>query len=141
MSISYEEALGTLQSMFGDQWTRDDLDTVLRHHQGHMENTVDMILRHGDGSPQALLKQIEEGIDPRAQAVEADEQLARQLSQPGRPAPTSSSSGSAAPAPASKAKKGRGTPTILPDDFLRLPNGARFTSNQMSDDEALARML
>lgn len=133
MSISYEEALETLQSMFGEKWTRDDLDTVLRHHQGHMENTVDMILRHGDGSPESLLDQIEQGIDPRAQTTEADEQLARQLSQSGR-----TPSG----VPGSKTK-GRGTPTILPDDFLRLPNGQRFSSssNAMSDDEALARML
>lgn len=130
MSISYEEALETLQSMFGEKWTRDDLDTVLRHHQGHMENTVDMILRHGDGSPEKLLRQIEQGIDPRAQAVEADEALARQLSQSGRPP---------AGTPGSKTK-GRGTPTILPDDFLRLPNGTGFTPN-LSDDEALARML
>ena len=96
-----------------------------------MENTVDMILRHGEGSPESLLKQIEEGIDPQAQVVEADEALARQLSQAGRSAP------SAAPQ-----KKGRGTPTILPDDFLRLPPGVAVAApNQMSDDEALARML
>lgn len=133
MSISYEEALETLQSMFGDKWTRDGLDTVLRHHQGHMENTVDMILRHGDGSPEALLKQIEEGIDPRAQTAAMDEALARQLSQSAQ-APTATGT-------TSSKKKGRGTPTILPDDFLRLPNGANFSSNQMSDDEALARML
>lgn len=131
MSISYEEALETLQSMFGDKWTRDGLDTVLRHHQGHMENTVDMILRHGDGTPEALLKQIEEGIDPRAQTAAMDEALARQLSQPGRAPSTGASS----------KKKGRGTPTILPDDFLRLPNGMNTASNQMTDDEALARML
>lgn len=34
MSISYEEALATLQSMFGETWSREDLDTVLRHKQG-----------------------------------------------------------------------------------------------------------
>ena len=131
MSISYEEALETLQSMFGDKWTRDGLDTVLRHHQGHMENTVDMILRHGEGSPEVLLNQIEEGIDPRAQTAAMDEALARQLSQSVR-TPTSAGG---------KKKTGRGTPTILPDDFLRLPNGMSFSTNQMSDDEALARML
>ena len=130
MSISYEEALETLQSMFGDKWTRDNLDTVLRHHQGHMENTVDMILRHGDGSPEMLLKQIEEGVDPQAQAQEIDAALARQLSQAGQQPRSSSSK-----------KTGRGTPTILPDDFLRLPNGMQASSNQLSDDEALARML
>lgn len=40
MSLSYEEALATLQSMFGDQgYTAQDLDAVLRHFGGHMENT------------------------------------------------------------------------------------------------------
>jgi len=34
MSISYEEALSTLQAMFGAPWTQDSLDTVLRHFQG-----------------------------------------------------------------------------------------------------------
>lgn len=130
MSIGYEEALETLQAMFGEKWTRDDLDTVLRHHQGHMENTVDMILRHGDGEPTVLLEQIEQGVDPRAQTAEMDAALARQLSQSGRP-PTSPS----------KPQTGRGTPTILPDDFLRLPNGMQNSSSQLVDDEALARML
>ena len=34
MSISYEEALSTLQAMFGEPWTRESLDAVLRHFQG-----------------------------------------------------------------------------------------------------------
>jgi len=101
-----------------------------------MENTVDMILRHGDGTPESLLKQIEDGVDPQAQVVEADEALARQLSQSGI-----RGGGGGGPTQQTQ-KKGRGTPTILPDDFLRLPPGiAPVTSNQMSDDEALARML
>lgn len=138
MSIGYEEALETLQSMFGDKWTRDGLDTVLRHHQGHMENTVDMILRHGDAPPEALLEQIQRGIDPRAQSAAMDEALARQLSQSGRGATTSTAAATSSTKP-----RGRGTPTILPEEFLRLPNGMNFASNnnQMSDDEALARML
>ena len=36
MSISYEEALSTLQAMFGEPWTRETLDTVLRHFQGYV---------------------------------------------------------------------------------------------------------
>ena len=36
MSISYEEALSTLQAMFGEPWTRESLDTVLRHFQGYV---------------------------------------------------------------------------------------------------------
>jgi hypothetical protein len=36
MSISYEEALSTLQAMFAEPWTRENLDAVLRHHQGYV---------------------------------------------------------------------------------------------------------
>lgn len=139
MSISYEEALSTLQSMFGEPWTRDTLDSVLRHHQGHMENTVDQILRYGDRDPQALVDALQAGIDPEASAVTQDEALARQLAQEGR-ATSKKSSGD---------KKGRGTPTTLPPDFLRIPSGKESTTSvksatpatQMDSDEALARML
>jgi hypothetical protein len=139
MSISYEEALSTLQSMFGEPWTRDTLDSVLRHHQGHMENTVDQILRYGGKDPQALVDQLQAGIDPEASAVNQDEALARQLAQEGRAA-------SASRKP-SGAKKGRGTPTVLPPDFLRIPSGqaqapaSATPATQMDSDEALARML
>jgi hypothetical protein len=142
MSISYEEALSTLQSMFGEPWTRDTLDSVLRHHQGHMENTVDQILRYGDRDPQALVDALQAGVDPEASAVTQDEALARQLAQEGRAT-------SSTPSGASGAKKGRGTPTALPPDFLRIPSRQASTTpmasatpaTQMDSDEALARML
>lgn len=137
MAISYEEALATLQAMFAEPWTRQSLDAVLRHEKGHMENTCDLILNHGDKDPQILVDRLKAG-GPEPQ-VAMDEQLARQLTAP----PRSSSN-----------QKGRGTPTTLPDDFLRLP-GFRPTrsrtsrtsttstaaSGQPMDDEALARML
>ena len=52
MSITYEEALGTLTAMFSD--------TVLRHFEGHMENTVDAVLTHGDANPQDLVQRLEQ---------------------------------------------------------------------------------
>jgi hypothetical protein len=55
-----------------------------------------------------------------------DEALARQLSRQGF--------GSNAP---SSSRTGKGKPTTLPEDFLRVPGGV----NSISDDEALARML
>jgi hypothetical protein len=149
MSISYEEALSTLQSMFGEPWTRDTLDGVLRHHQGHMENTVDQILRYGDRDPQALVDALAAGIDPEASAVTQDEALARQLAQEGR-STTSSRSKPSTSGGSSGAKKGRGTPTALPSDFLRIPSAQASTAptaasttptTQMDSDEALARML
>ena len=144
MSISYEEALSTLQAMFGDSWTRQLLDTVLRSQQGHMENTVDLILRHGDQDPQILIQQIQSGVDPQQTLTANDEALARQLSQQTAAATavtTSPAVNTAAPTSSSvsdtASRQTRGTPARLPDDFLRLPSMVR----NMSDDEALARML
>lgn len=95
-----------------------------------MENTVDLILRHGNGDPQILVDQLESGIDPRQNSVAVDEELARQLSQ-GR------DDSNSAPAPD---RSGKGWPTTLPEDFLRVP-GVAPGANSFNDDEALARML
>lgn len=155
MSISYEEALGTLTSMFGDPWTQDSLDTVLRHYKGHMENTVDAVLQHGDGDPQDLIKQLQSGGTPGGADTAMDEAIARQMAQQerggrGRRTATTSTTTTqrtpqqpAAPAPTATPKpKGHGTPTELPPDFLRIP-GAPIpaSSSTMDTDEALARML
>jgi hypothetical protein len=135
--------------MFGEPWTRDTLDSVLRHHQGHMENTVDQILRYGDRDPQALVDALQAGIDPEASSVTQDEALARQLAQEGRSTSRSKPSSGSGQA-SGGAKKGRGTPTALPPDFLRIPSGQTSTTTpmasatpatQMDSDEALARML
>lgn len=155
--ISYEEALSTLTSMFGPPWTKDHLDTLLRHFKGHMEDTVDAILGHGDGDPDVLVARLKATPD-----ISRDEALARQLVSeeslrsnyednvpklssmspfPGsstvrnRPPVTSTSSQASPPK-----KKGIGTPTDLPSDFLRIP-GREYKNNSMSEDEALARML
>ncbi|KAG7367597.1 CUE domain containing protein [Nitzschia inconspicua] len=135
MSISYEEALATLQAMFGDPWTREALDAVLRHEKGHMENTCELILQHGDNDPQILVERLKSG-GPEPQ-VAMDEQLARQL------AAQSSSAGRGG-----TNLRGRGTPTRLPNDFLRLPGykptasaAAGATPAAAMDDETLARML
>ena len=134
MSITYEDALATLQSMFADPWNRDSLDYVLRNQKGHMENTVDLILRHGDKDPQILIDQLEAGINPSQTAVAADEALARQLSQQQQQQQAPSVS------PPSRATGGKGKPTTLPEDFLRVP-GIAPGGSTVVDDEALARML
>ena len=88
MTISYEEALTTLQSMFSPQgYTKQQLDTVLRHFGGHMENCVDCILSHGDGSPEELIRKLSTSNIPTAAGggsannnnIDADAELARQL--------------------------------------------------------------
>jgi hypothetical protein len=134
MSITYEEALATLEAMFGEPWTREKLDAVLRHEKGHMENTCDRILNHGAKDPQILVDRLKTaGPEPQ---VAIDEELARQLGSGGS---------AAAPRPA---QKGRGTPTELPPDFLRIPGykstaaaAMASSSGAAMDDATLARML
>lgn len=84
MTITYEEALSTLQSMF-TSYTPQQLDAVLRHHNGHMENTVETILGH-QGTPEELTERLKRGLisGDRARGaggtnIDADEELARQL--------------------------------------------------------------
>ena len=141
MAITYEEALATLEAMFGDPWTRETLDAVLRHEKGHMENTCDRILSHGEKDPQALVNALQH-------QPALDEMLAQQQQQQ-QPSPPSSIE--AVPKPS------RGTPTELPEDFLRVPgfkyprsSGRRGGTSgaaagggaaTVMDDETLARML
>mmetsp|Transcript_9581 Transcript_9581/g.12667 ORF Transcript_9581/g.12667 Transcript_9581/m.12667 type:complete len:261 (-) Transcript_9581:55-837(-) len=140
MSISYEEALATLEGMFGEQWSRDNLDTVLRNQNGHMENTVDLILSHGERSPSILIDKLNAGEDPRASSIDADAELARQLANPTRVAAVSGAQTPPPPAPSQTGR--RGTPTELPPDFLRISSQPTTTgTDQMESDEALARML
>lgn len=79
MSITYEEALSTLMTMFGPPWTDRTLDAVLRHHDGHMENTVESVLSHGNKDPQLLLIELRNlKLDIENQKAD-DEKLAREL--------------------------------------------------------------
>ena len=141
MSITYEEALSTLQNMFGEPWNRDTLDTVLRHQKGHMENTVDMILRHGNKDPDILIDQIENGVDPIQSVTAADEQLARQLAQQTMPLSANTSIPRNISSENERVHVGKGKSTTLPEDFLRPPGYTPGMTNSVSDDEALARML
>lgn len=78
--ITYEEALSTLNSMFGEPWTQTHLESVLRHFEGHMENTVETILTHGDGEPDALISRLLNKGSGVAD-LSTDEALARQLAE------------------------------------------------------------
>ena len=162
--------------MFGAPWTQQTLGAVLRHFKGHMENTIEAILAHGDGSPMALVNRLRGGDDMSnsMSMQESDEAFARRLAASSSTASSSSSSSSSAagagalPASSSKnngtPKKGRGNPTTLPPDFLRIPgrsypdsgstnSGIRQDvvnqnqpnsppqTQQMLADEQLARML
>ena len=129
MTISYEEALSTLQAMFGETWNTEALDSVLRHFEGHMENTIEAILNHGSRSPDALIAK----LDPsNNNSTDFDEDLARQLAREDQPR-------SATTRAAGTISTARGTPTELPPEFLRIP-GYSIPST-VSADEQLARML
>lgn len=114
---------------------------------------MEAILAHGDGDPQALLDKLKSGA--ASDNTANDEALARQLAQEmqaGRrtSANTTSSRGTTQqPVPVPPAKKGRGTPTELPADFLRIPGqpipvatpSTSTSTSTMDSDEQLARML
>eukprot|EP00591_Stephanopyxis_turris_P010298 CAMPEP_0195519042 /NCGR_PEP_ID=MMETSP0794_2-20130614/14256_1 /TAXON_ID=515487 /ORGANISM="Stephanopyxis turris, Strain CCMP 815" /LENGTH=334 /DNA_ID=CAMNT_0040648125 /DNA_START=65 /DNA_END=1069 /DNA_ORIENTATION=+ len=180
MALSYEEALATLTSMFSHPWTTDSLANVLRHFEGHMENTIEAILNHGDKDPEDLIARLSFGNGDEAmhnstrnmntigsnvdqaeleRSISMDEQIARQLAseeetigknRKGKPCNSRNSSSSdnntnststAAAIAASSSKKGKGTPTELPSDFLRIPGYNGSAVRGAGDDEALARML
>lgn len=159
MSITYEEALGTLTSMFGDPWTQDHLDSVLRHFEGHMENTVEAVLTHGSGAPDSLIAKLNSGndgveSDQRVQEqnnFSMDEELARQLSLDGdgpSSGTTNTYSNNNNNNRRPQQRKGPerrpgciGTPTELPADFLRVVGASSNSKSTLDADEALARML
>jgi hypothetical protein len=144
MALSYEEALSTLQSMFGETWTKEGLDSVLRYFEGHMENTIEAILNHGTNDPQALISK----LNPSNAVTDFDEDLARQLAreeqqqQQQQRQQQSSTTSSRAPITntiTTTAKRGLGTSVELPAEFLRIP-GYNLPST-VAADEQLARML
>ncbi|GMI22390.1 hypothetical protein TrCOL_g246 [Triparma columacea] len=106
MSITYEDALSTLEAMFGTTWTKDELGELLRHQKGHMERTCEIIIANDGVPPRQVISSL--SLD-----TSNDLALARQLASAPAPAP--------APPPQSGGKKGKGTRTTLPDDFLRIP--------------------
>ena len=168
-----------------------------------MENTVQILLNHGDESPEALMQKLPMlpsggggggggGGSADAPSMDADERLARQLAAEFERQPRiSARAGGTTTAtmqtnhrvneydpafrtpvteqqhqpislqPVSGTNKGRGLPTVLPSDFLRIP-GTKYpvssspnaiisnarpgptgasTMGQMMTDEQLARML
>ena len=139
MAITYEEALSTLTSMFGDAsppWTEAQLDAVLRHHEGHMENTVETVLGHGDGDPEVLVERLQ---NPRSVGAAAG-------SSSGATTPVASNESSGGGGSGNNARKLRGIKTELPPDFLRIPGyHDHLIDGEVSDtidaDEQLARML
>lgn len=136
MSITYEEALSTLESMFGAPWDREHLDLILRHFQGHMENTVEAILAHGDQAPSLLVTNLKSGKANEAR----DSELARQLAAQDRQRDEQQQQLQRQ----LQQRSGRGLPTELPPDFLRVPGyqpSSASPSSVMDQDEALARML
>ena len=102
-----------------------------------MENTVEAVLAHGDKQPDLLIQHLKNG---GKNATSLDEELARQLSSEVDTGVTSTASQRSKPSTSTPSEQRlRGTPTTLPDDFLRV----KTTTGQstLDSDEALARML
>ena len=123
----------------------------------HMENTVESLLGHGDKAPQLLLDKLKNGGDGNSTSdTTMDAQLAAQLSSrggaasatPGAP-PSTTTNNNRAGDSYMAGYTPRGTPTSLPDDFLRVDGGVRGATaaaggnsqSTLDSDEALARML
>jgi len=139
MSITYEDALATLNSMFGDRWDTDELDTVLRHFEGHMENTIESILGHGEGEPSDLITKLQSGL-AEGSTIDSDAEIARQLAAEDQRRRSTRDPPATRRNVKTPVKKGMGTPTELPSDFLRIPGHSNDTSS-LDSDEQLARML
>ena len=58
-TLTYEEAIAELKSMFGAKWPEDFLGAVLEHHGGHMENTVGTILDHENDDPADVVAKLQ----------------------------------------------------------------------------------
>jgi hypothetical protein len=156
MSISYEEALSTLQSMFSDQgYTPRHLDAVLRHHGGHMENTVETLLMHGDGTPDELMGKLSRtaadgvassyssGGTGGQRGFDVDADVARRLAaedgmhtrRHGEFGPSSTGADASRAARSSGTRGTRGTPAELPSDFLRIP-GRKYPASTTTTSSA-----
>jgi len=132
-----------------------------------MENCVECILVHGDGSPEELIRKLSTlpagstaagNTAAAVNDIDADEELARQLAaesnnyartttnnaaaaaarrqqlqEQRRPMASTVSAPSSSSLPSRNSRqqtKGRGTPTILPSDFLRIP-GRNYSSDNI----------
>ena len=63
MSTAHEKALATLTDMFAvasPPWTEQQLDAVLRHHDGNIGDTVETVLGHGDGDPAVVVERLQD---------------------------------------------------------------------------------
>jgi len=78
MTISYEEGLSTLHSIFSSPWTEEHFSTVLQHFNDNMEKTVDAILRHGDDTLQQLLRELSKSNFGSDQ-IQQDAELAKKF--------------------------------------------------------------
>lgn len=104
-----------------------------------MENTVDAVLSHGDGTPQQLLNKLSNSkVGP--DQIEQDAELAKRiaLEQGQATGNTHNNTQRTITSPQTSVKKGRGLSTHLPDDFLRIPGQE---NSAIEDDGALARIL
>jgi hypothetical protein len=133
MSISFENAVGTLKSMF-PEWDEETLTTLLMSNQYHVERTIETIL--------SMCGDADAGVVEPAAPAPSHVVQSTAINAPAPAAsypPSSGHSRSSQPvsAPPPPDSRYRGVKSILPDDFLRPPG---FQSRIYADEE-LALML
>jgi len=131
MSISFENAVETLKSMF-PEWDEETLTTLLMSNQYHVERTIETILSMcGDtdvSAPASVAPAPTPSYVAQGNAIQSP-----QL----RAAYPASSGSQPASAPPPADPRYRGVKSTLPDDFLRPPG---FQTRIYADEE-LALML
>mmetsp|Transcript_25452 Transcript_25452/g.37526 ORF Transcript_25452/g.37526 Transcript_25452/m.37526 type:complete len:274 (-) Transcript_25452:146-967(-) len=130
MTLSYEEALGTLCSMF-ESWDRETLAAIFESNGYHVERTIETILAMEQPELQASEPEVDHSdtgalIDMDDMGVDFGQQYSQQRA-PAEFAPQDKNNGH------------RGIACTLPDDFLRPPG--RTLDKQTMRDEQLALML
>lgn len=124
MALSYDDAIATLASMFGD-WDRETLGLILQSNNYQLESSIEFILASGAlgassiGSAAAIHP--DENISTRQAELNPRSEL--ELIDPSFPG----------------ASTRRGVLCELPDDFLRLPNSN--SSKRIVTDEEIALMM
>lgn len=152
MALSYEEGMSALRTMF-PSWDAQVLAELLEVNEGHLENTIDMVLTM---EPPVRSDTPSSSASPsgRSHGASARQLDASNDSYALPPAYAAAAAAAASPAPAQAVRKSprrkagghqRTSHVTLPDDFLMLPVDSSYGRHELSEQEQrdaiLAEML
>lgn len=156
MALSYEEGMSALRAMF-PSWDAPVLAELLEANEGHLENTIDMVLTMeppvNDNTQSASSSNAHShGASARHSDADYDS-----YALPAAPSSSMYAVAAASPAPAPSFRKSpntsprrkaghqRASRVTLPDDFLVLPVNSSYGHHELSEQEQrdaiLAEML